>query len=328
LAEKGSRAASENHKCLEGLECNSTGVCVKPDTNDGGVDDSGFDSSYPPDSAVDSGYDGGFDSGYDAGIDAGTDAGTCTPVTPVVDCQDYGGNLGWQCTVQAGCFHMGCNSAVDTECDSSEIPYHPVTVPAFKIDKYEVTVSQYQACNTASPSTCTAPNTGGTCNWGVGGRESHPINCVDWNQAKAYCTWAGKRLPSEAEWEKAARGTDGRKYPWGNTGLDCNHAVMSVSPCSNSSTATVGSKPAGVSPYGASDMIGNVWEWVEDDYHITYTSAPSNGSAWIDTPRAANRVLRGGAWDGVLTYDLRSSFRVNGNPTFRLSDDGFRCSRD
>ena len=106
-------------------------------------------------------------------------------MTTVVDCQDYG-ILGWQCTVQAGCFMMGCNSVVDTECDISEYPDHVVTVSAFKIDKYEVTVSQYKACNTASPSTCTAPNTGGQCNWGVSGRESHPINCVDWNQAIPY----------------------------------------------------------------------------------------------------------------------------------------------
>jgi formylglycine-generating enzyme required for sulfatase activity len=223
---------------------------------------------------------------------------------------------------------MGCNSAVDSECSSNENPYHPVTVPAFKIDKYEVTVSQYQACNTASPSTCTAPSTGGQCNWGVSGRESHPINCVDWNQAKAYCAWAGKRLPSEAEWEKAARGTDGRKYPWGNTGLDCNHAVMSVSPCSISSTAVVGSKPQGISPYGALDMIGNVWEWVEDDYHSSYTGAPSDGKAWVDTTRTSGRVLRGGSWGHYYANYLRSSYRNDYNPALGYDYLGFRCSRD
>ncbi|MBI5529856.1 MAG: SUMF1/EgtB/PvdO family nonheme iron enzyme, partial [Deltaproteobacteria bacterium] len=240
------------------------------------------------------------------------------------------GKGGDMCDVPAGAFMMGCNTDVDTECygDGREDPYHSVTVPAFKIDKYEVTASEYKACVTASG--CNAANTGSGCNYNVAGKESHPINCVDWNQAKAYCTWAGKKLATEAEWEKAARGMDGRKYPWGNDVLDCNRAVHSVSPCSNSGTATVGSKPTGVSPCGAMDMVGNVWEWVEDDYHSSYTGAPANGSAWVDGPRGSYRVLRGGGWNdiGGGAENLRASGRGPDNPTFRYDFDGFRCSRD
>ncbi|MBI5526711.1 MAG: formylglycine-generating enzyme family protein [Deltaproteobacteria bacterium] len=156
------------------------------------------------------------------------------------------------CEVPAGPFMMGCNNTVDDECFSSESPYHNVNVAVFKIDRYEVTASEYLACVTASG--CSAADTGSACNYQVGGKEGHPINCVDWNRAKAYCTWAGKRLPTEAEWEKAARGADGRKYPWGNDALDCDRAVHSVSPCSNLGTALVGSKPLGVSPHGAEDI--------------------------------------------------------------------------
>jgi formylglycine-generating enzyme required for sulfatase activity len=229
-------------------------------------------------------------------------------------------------SVAAGSFWMGCNDAVDTECqaDGREAPYHQVWVPAFKIDKHETTVSDFAACVTNSG--CTAADTGSGCNFNVAGKENHPINCVDWNRAKAYCTWVGKRLPAEAEWEKTARGTDGRKYPWGNDVLDCNRAVHSVSPCSNSGTATVGSKPTGVSPYGAMDMVGNVWEFTEDDWHSGYTGAPNDGSPWIDTPRAEWRVYRGGAFSGNNPAYLRSSVRAQFPFDTGSNTLGFRCA--
>ena len=277
--------------------------------------------------------DAGWDAGIDGGSDGGLDAGHCDVlIPPVVDCQDYGGTLGWMCTVPAGCFMMGCNPDTDMECqEPSEFPYHPVTFAnAFRIDKYEATVSQYKACNTASPSTCTTPTTGYACNWGIIGRDDHPINCVNWIQARAYCKWAGKRLPSEAEWEKAARGTDGRKYPWGNTGLDCDHAVQNVTSCGYIGTAVVGSKPPGVSPYGLMDMIGNVWEQVEDDWHDDYIGAPVDGSAWICTPaRCPYIVLRGGAWatSGSDSWRLRAAYRLFAYPSGIGSDTrGFRCA--
>src|SRR5574338_706593 len=101
-------------------------------------------------------------------------------------------------------------------------------------------------------------------NWGVAGKEKHPINGVNWYQAKKYCEWKGKRLPTEAEWELAARGDDGRMFPWGNDTPTCNHVVSDS--CGTSGTGPVGSKPLGDSPYGLHDMGGNVLEWCSDYY--------------------------------------------------------------
>ena len=289
----------------------------------GGKPDAGQDAGM-----TDAGQEAGFDAGADSGspdtgpVDGGADSGS--PDTGIViSCgPSISGKGGEMCNVSAGPFMMGCNKAVDTECSNDESPYHSVNVPGFKIDKYEVTTGEYQACVDAGG--CTAANTGGSCNYGVSGLDGHPINCVDWNQATAYCAWAGKRLPTEAEWEKAARGTDGRKYPWGNGSLDCDHAVWNGSTCGNSGTAPVGSKPAGVSPYGAEDMVGNVWEWVEDWYHDTYAGAPTDGSAWV-TPTGWYRVLRGGSWDYASSGYLRVSSRFY-VPTSRVGGVGFRCA--
>ena len=135
-----------------------------------------------------------------------------------------------------------------------------VSVGNFKIDKTEVTVTAYRRCVDAGR--CTAPGTGEDCNWNVSGRSNHPINCVDRNQARTYCEWAGKRLPTQAEWSRAAYGTDGRKYPWGNK-WDAIRANVYGSEDGYEQTAPVGSFPTGASPSEALDMGGNVWEWTE-----------------------------------------------------------------
>lgn len=136
-----------------------------------------------------------------------------------------------------------------------------IELPTFLIDRTEVTVGQYSACVEAGA--CSAPNTRNDCNFGASGRRDHPVNCVDWEQARAYCAWAGKRLPTEAEWEKAARGVDGRRYPWGDEGPTPTRANLSGAHDGFSATSPVGRFLAGASPFGALDMLGNVSEWLD-----------------------------------------------------------------
>ena len=143
---------------------------------------------------------------------------------------------------------------------------HTATTDGFLIDVYEVTVIAYKKCVDAG--TCVVPGGDSNCNYGVAGREFNPINCLTWDHAKAYCEWASKRLPTDLEWEKAARGTDGRIYPWGDTPApSCENAVMSTTTqigCGANSTMPVGSRLDGTSPYGARDMAGNVCEWTDE----------------------------------------------------------------
>ncbi len=211
--------------------------------------------------------------------------------------------------IPAGSFWMGCAPA-DKDCYEDEKPRHEVVLDAFYIDKTEVTVRQYRRC--VPSGACTAPGSGGYVNSKKPGREDHPVNYTDWHQASAYCRWAKKRLPTEAEWEKAARGTDDRIYPWGNQPPSCQYAVMRIfrvgRGCGRKSTWPVGSKPAGASPYGVLDMVGNVREWVADyydrDYYQTESSTDRNPSGPSD---GEDRVFRGGGWSGDDTRDLRIS---------------------
>ena len=230
--------------------------------------------------------------------------------------------------VPAGSFRMGSTSG-----DDDEKPVHEVFVSGFSIDRTEVTVGAYRQCVDAgrclSSGLTDVVRQPESCNWGQSGREDHPINCVTWSEAKAYCSWAGKRLPTEAEWEKAARGTDGRTYPWGNESASCSRAVMDDggNGCGRGGmTWAVGSKPSGKSPYGALDLAGNVWEWVSDWYDDDYyhqspsrdPTGPTNGEA---------RVHRGGAWYDFPEF-LRASVRTGGDPLARDPILGFRCARD
>lgn len=155
-------------------------------------------------------------------------------------------------SISAGEFWMGCNEKVGTQCYGNEKPGHSVYLDVYSIDTYEVTVADYRRCVEAGKCSSDGLTQWEPCNWNKPNRTDHPINCVDWQQAVAYCTWAEKRLPTEAEWEKAARGTDKRVYPWGNE-WDAKRANAG-----SSGTVVVGSYAAGVSPYGAHDMAGNV----------------------------------------------------------------------
>ena len=187
-----------------------------------------------------------------------------------------------------------------------------VTVSAFFMDVTEVTTKAYAACVLSNK--CTAASTGGSyCNAGVAGRENHPINCVDWNQATAYCAAQGLRLPTEEEWEYAARGTDGRLFPWGNTAptnqLCWNGAGNDLGQVNRKNTCAVSSYSSGNSPFGLADMSGNVWEW---------TSSTFGGGA--------ARVYRGGGWNDYDPSYVRSANRHVYEPTARHVDLGLRCA--
>ena len=227
--------------------------------------------------------------------------------------------------VPAGAFQMGSSPG-----SSNEEPVHEVYVSGFFIDKYEVTVEEYTRCVDAGG--CNTPkmthdDDRRSYNYGASGRDKHPINGVDWHQAKAYCAWSGKRLPTEAEWEKAARGTDGRKYPWGNEGPSCALAVTDDggAGCGEGRTWEVGSKSGGVSPFGAYDMAGNVWEWTADWYDKSYYSiSPMRDPKGPEQSWA--RVFRGGGWYYTSAF-LRAAIRGAGRPGSARNDLGFRCVR-
>jgi serine/threonine-protein kinase len=231
--------------------------------------------------------------------------------------------------VPAGPFTMGCNAEHDPHCERDELPSHEVTVGAFQLDRVEVTVAEYAACVKAGRCTSDGLGEGEFCNWTRPDRLEHPINCVDWNQASAYCEWVSMRLPTEAEWEKAARGDGRRVYPWGNEPPTCRLAVMDDGGdgCGKDSTWPVGSKPEGASPFGALDMAGNVWEWVADRYDVGYYARspaqdPQGAEAGIE------RGERGGSWLSSEIADLRTSERQSSPASYRNYNLGFRCARN
>jgi len=223
--------------------------------------------------------------------------------------------------IPAAEFTMGGN-----EGSSNEKPVHTVYLDAFWIDKFEVTNALYKKCMDAGK--CSAPSStqSSTRNsyYGNSQYDNYPVTYVSWNDANAFCSWAGKRLPTEAEWEKAARGTDGRVYPWGNTfdGAKVNSGDSNPRP---GDTTEVGKYPGGASPYGALDMAGNVWEWVADWYGDNYyANSPRNNPKGPTSGTA--RVLRGGSWDYDQGY-VRVSNRYSSTPVIRGSIVGFRCAQ-
>jgi formylglycine-generating enzyme required for sulfatase activity len=219
--------------------------------------------------------------------------------------------------VPAGEFMMGSATG-----NAHEQPVHKVYVDAFFIDIHLLSVAQY-ARYLEDTQHEEPPE------WNIMNRpqnRNRPVANVDWADAAAYCAWAGKRLPTEAEWEKAARGTDGRIYPWGNeppTGL---YANSGKEVWSNHATLTpVGTFEAGKSPYGIYDMAGNVWEWVGDWFDQDYYKAsPSQNPT--GPPRGESKVIRGGSW-GSGPKSLRSAVRETHVTSFRGFGTGFRCAK-
>ena len=210
---------------------------------------------------------------------------------------------------------------------------HTVYLDDYYIDRYEVTVAQYRKCVEAKNCKEDDFEDYGKdgwkkyCNYGQADRDSHPMNCVSWRGLKDYCEWSGKRLPTEAEWEKAARGTDKRLYPWGNKPEpSCDYTVMDYVGygCGKYSTFEVGSKPKGVGPYGTHDLVGNVCEWCSDWYCDDYYSkSPKKNPKGCK--KTNYKVLRGGSWSlGVV----RGSFRFGDSPVLGSFSNGGRCARD
>jgi serine/threonine protein kinase len=221
--------------------------------------------------------------------------------------------------VSEGEFSMGNNDG-----DPEEKPVHTVSLDSYWIDQTEVTNAMYEKCVGAG--TCRAPaflrSTTQKIYYGNSQYTDYPVIHVDWNQAQSYCRWAGARLPTEAEWEKAARGTDGRIYPWGNNAPSKDLLNFNSD---NLDTTRVGSYPSGVSPYGALDMAGNVDEWVSDWYDAAYYAiSPQNNPQGPSS--GTERVLRSSSF-GQYWFGVRSSHRDSLIPDGLGPAFGFRCVR-
>jgi formylglycine-generating enzyme required for sulfatase activity len=205
--------------------------------------------------------------------------------------------------------------------DPEDGPARVVDIPAFEMDKFEVTNDDF-ALFVADTGYVTEAEAGGGRGWQyyAEGKGNHPVVKVTWNDAVAFCEWAGKRLPTEEEWEKAARGDDGRTYPWGN---EFDSSLANVKDTAIRGTTAVGSFPGGASPYGVEDIGGNVWEWTTT-WFKAYPGSTDNNPYYGEK----FRVTRGGAWfeeaPQVTTFNRNAA-----DPNITANDDvGFRCVRD
>jgi formylglycine-generating enzyme required for sulfatase activity len=299
----------------------------------------------------------------------GTRPSTSAPATQMVPTADFDvGSIEPMISIPPGKFFMGMTDAeVNTLLQENTdfkrkdlidaLPQHTVSLTIYAIDKTEVTNGMFARfiADTKYQTDAQLDGWGEVfngsswdkikgANWqhpggrqsNIDGKDIYPVVQVTWRDADAYCRWAGRRLPTEAEWEKAARGTDGRVFPWGNAkpaGDLLNFADSHTSlPWSNASVddgalfaAPVGSYPNGASPYGVLDMAGNVYEWVSDSYSQVYYSASPE-----DNPQGpqsgAFKVKRGGAW-GSRAMAFQTDYRDAFDPKYHGDDMGFRCAR-
>ena len=225
--------------------------------------------------------------------------------------------------VPAGEFMMGSDLYDD------EQPIHAVYLDEYWIDKTEVTNGMYTVC--VEDDTCTQPSILSSSTYDNYYLRSYyvdyPVMYVSWYDAVAYCEWAGGRLPTEAEWEKASRwdeeNQNARTYPWGGS-INCDHTNYTHS-CVSDTTA-VGSYPDGSSPYGALDMTGNVWEWISDIYDADYYEQLVYGNP-VGASEGNEMVIRGGAWssDGFI---VRAANRYSSDPINSNGSLGFRCVQE
>ena len=242
-----------------------------------------------------------------------------------------------QVTIEAGSFYMGCSEG-DELCDPDEGPQGGVNVyvDKFAIDIHETSVAEYTQCVDAGQ--CTKPfdyKRSHYCNYDAPGRGNYPLNCVNWQQAKQYCQWRGKRLALEAEWEKAARAGTDTPYFWGHTPANCQKAVMDPGLPGQNDFETDGcyrdlSWPRGsfaANPYGLFDMIGGTSEWVENWYQKdAYTTLYTRGQ--LTAPQhGTTKVIKGGSWDEKhWAHRVSNRFHkpTTGNPDLYGSN-GIRC---
>ncbi len=226
-------------------------------------------------------------------------------------------------TIPAGEFLMG---SPDGQGRVDERPQRAVYLDAFGIDQVEVTNERYMAFVKATGHR-TPPNPYGTGPLvSLTGIEHLPVVQTTWYDAKAYCTWAKKRLPTEAEWEKAARGTDGRMYPWGNDPPTARHANFDREWEDEQTLHPVGSVPGGDSPYGVKDMAGNVREWVSDWYDAEYYQHAPDRNPQGPDKKGVVRSIRGGSWHSPAS-DITTTARGRGGFALQTHGTGFRCAR-
>ena len=201
--------------------------------------------------------------------------------------------------------------------EKNEMPIHTVYLDGYWMDQTPVTNAMYLLCMNAGQ--CETPTNG---YYTYSAFADYPVVFVSWDKANAYCEWTDSHLPTEAEWEKAARGTDQRSFPWGE-GFDCSKA--NYDSCVGSTTI-VNRYESGKSPYGLYDMAGNVWEWTADWYDENYyANTPLSNPLGAAT--GDFRVLRGGAW-GFVNFDMRTSYRYKKLPETSTNNIGFRCVRN
>lgn len=220
---------------------------------------------------------------------------------------------------------MGSNIPSVTYGRRDAMPARSVYLDGFWIDQTEVTNGMFALC--VKVNMCQPPNPTRSATrssyYGSSQFNDYPVIYVTWDDARKYCEWANRRLPTEAEWEKAARGTDGRSYPWGNSYPYTNLLNFNLS---IRDTTKVGQYPNGKSPYGVFDMAGNVWEWVADFYDENYY-----GNAPTQNPKGptsgSRRSFRGGGFGNTDIDEVRATYRGGTGPTARTPEIGFRCAK-